>query len=332
RTEKISCPSFNNIIFQINNACNAKCMHCFLKNELNKNVGRELSLDEIKRFFRKLGHIGNIVLGGGEPFLRDDLPDICRFLAEYNTPALITIPTNASLPDKIAAMVKRILDTTADCGVKISISLDGMDAVHDRIRGIDGLFSRVGKLYSNLEYFAGIYLPRLEIQINTALFKYNLNEFKKIYEYVRDEMPVAEFTFETIRGHFDKKNAEPISNDEYREIIGWVKAQGYKKGGLHETMLLTEIARKQLYPCIAGTDFVVLKYNGDLGVCEILEPVVNIREYGYDFELIKKSPAWHKAVSFASSGSCYCSHSCFLEVSMNKCGCGKTAQSSSPAT
>lgn len=308
----------NNFIFQVNNACNANCLHCFLRDDLNKGIDKTLSLNEIKAFLETLGKINNAVLGGGEPFLRKDLNEICWSLESINSVTTITIPTNAAIPEKTYETIVNILDSTKHCGIKISLSLDGLGATHDKIRGVPGIFSKVHQLYSLLEPLVGIYYPRFNIQINTSIFKMNYGDFKNVYEYVKCKMPQTEHTFETIRGSFDKQLVESISNDDYRELIEWLRTQDYKRLNLHEEMLHTEHEQKQLYPCIAGEEFIVLKHDGSLGVCEILDPVVNIRDYNMNLDLIKKSKEWNDIIRYVKDGKCYCSHSCFLQCSMEK--------------
>ncbi len=307
-----------NFIFQVDNVCNANCIHCFLRNDLNKELEKTLSLDEINTFLGTLGKIDNAVLGGGEPFLRNDLNEICNSLEKINNVATITIPTNAAVPKKIYDTIINILDSTENCGLKISISLDGLHETHDKIRGVPKIFDKVQQLYTLLEPLIGIYYPRFNIQINSSIFKMNYEEFKGVYEFVETKMPLSEHSFETIRGNFDKNLVQSISNDEYLKLIEWLRPQNYKQLPLHEEMLRTEIEKKQLYPCIAGEEFIVLQYDGTLGVCEILDPVVNIRDFNMDFNQIKNSTEWNNAIKYVKDGKCYCSHSCFLQCSMEK--------------
>ena len=66
------------LIFQATNKCNSKCLMCFKWQELNKSLGKELSISDIEHITKQLPNLSSVVIGGGEPFLRDDLPDICR--------------------------------------------------------------------------------------------------------------------------------------------------------------------------------------------------------------------------------------------------------------
>ena len=51
--------------------------HCFYKSELNKKE-EELSLQQIKTIAKTLKHpLKTLMITGGEPFLRNDVPEIC---------------------------------------------------------------------------------------------------------------------------------------------------------------------------------------------------------------------------------------------------------------
>ena len=85
------------------------------------NKKEELSLEEIEVVAQRMARIGvvQVSLGGGEPFARDDLPEICRIFtnAGVNT-RVLTNAVNVS-EEKLQACL--------DAGVKnFSISLDSL--------------------------------------------------------------------------------------------------------------------------------------------------------------------------------------------------------------
>ena len=85
------------------------------------NKKEELSLEEIEVVAQRMARIGvvQVSLGGGEPFARDDLPEICRIFtkAGVNT-RVLTNAVNVS-EEKLRACL--------DAGVKnFSISLDSL--------------------------------------------------------------------------------------------------------------------------------------------------------------------------------------------------------------
>jgi hypothetical protein len=58
--------------FLVTNRCTLQCRHCF--NWQTPAAGPELTLEEIERISAGLGPLAFLILAGGEPFLRKDVP------------------------------------------------------------------------------------------------------------------------------------------------------------------------------------------------------------------------------------------------------------------
>ena len=73
-----------NITLSITYRCNARCSMCRIWEHPSANPESELTLPEIKKianskYFKKLIALG---ITGGEPFIREDLPDIVENLGQ----------------------------------------------------------------------------------------------------------------------------------------------------------------------------------------------------------------------------------------------------------
>lgn len=309
-----------NISFFITNLCNARCKHCFLRNTLNINEEKKLSLQEIEKFFSSLGKISNIVLGGGEPFLRQDIDQMCVILEKTSSPRAFTIPTNGLAHDIVFEKVKSILEKTKTRLI-ISLSVDGPAKIHDEIRGVPGLFDKVEQTYTKLLPLYYMFYPRLTLQINTTVFDRNYEYFSETHKIVRQKFPHANFAFEVMRGSFDISAAKPITIEMYENLIKTALELRdpllERSLWLHNVALKTLRQKKQIIPCNAGRDFIVLDHMGNLAPCEVLSQIVNIREIGYNFLDIKNSANWKKSVQNIRDGKCYCTHMCFLGSSAN---------------
>lgn len=309
----------NNIIFLVTNECNARCSHCFLKSALNKDSNQNLTLEEIRKFFSSLGRVDNIVLGGGEPFLRQDLEHICSLLENVSKPATISIPTNGSIPEVICQKTQHILDNSRS-DIKISLSLDGPPDVHDRIRGIPGLFANVEKTYDMLVLLRTRYSPRLHLQINATIHRENYPYFRELYSLAHGRFKEAVFMFETIRGDYDAGLVTSISDAMYSDLVDFiVHDERYRATSFfqfHKVALEIIKHKRQYVPCNAGVNFIVLDFFGNLYPCEILPPVANIREVNYSFKKILRSRQWQASIRKIREGQCYCTHMCFLMSSL----------------
>ena len=73
-------------------ACNFRCPFCCYADNLNQ--GGDLSLDQMKAIARTSGRFRNLLVSGGEPFLRKHLAEIFREFRRHCGIEIIEIPTN----------------------------------------------------------------------------------------------------------------------------------------------------------------------------------------------------------------------------------------------
>ncbi|MCD6291319.1 MAG: radical SAM protein [Anaerolineae bacterium] len=137
----------------VNYRCNARCAMC---NIWRMKPRRELSLDEFANIMEDdiFQNIERLTLTGGETSLRQDLGPLAdMFLARMSNLKALSLITNGFLPERILAVVEHILRSCQARGVRfsISVSLDGVGEMHDRIRGVPGAFDRVVKTLEGLK-------------------------------------------------------------------------------------------------------------------------------------------------------------------------------------
>ncbi|MEW6647116.1 MAG: heme d1 biosynthesis radical SAM protein NirJ [Pseudomonadota bacterium] len=124
------------VIWNLVRRCNLTCKHCYATSA-DKDFAGELStaevytvLDDLKGF-----KVPVLILSGGEPLLRPDIFDISQRANAMGF--YVGLSTNGTLIDEnnIAAI--------AAAGYNyVGISLDGIEATHDRFRRLDGAFAR----------------------------------------------------------------------------------------------------------------------------------------------------------------------------------------------
>jgi len=137
------------LIQYVTNRCNAKCEHCFFWKDMEHET-QELTLNEFRKIASSLKHpLNSISLTGGEPFLRDDLPEICKIFVGINKTKSIFITTNGLLTDKIYSTTETILKNIDKCvRFQVQVSLDGKEKTHNKIRGVK-IFKKAVKTYYN---------------------------------------------------------------------------------------------------------------------------------------------------------------------------------------
>jgi MoaA/NifB/PqqE/SkfB family radical SAM enzyme len=120
-------------ILAVNHRCNTFCVMCDIWSRPDRH---ELPPDFYRRLPRSLR---NINISGGEPFLRDDLPEIVRVLRDHLDRPRVVFSTNGVLTEKIVGQVSEMARLGA---VAVRVSVDGLGEVHDRIRNHKGCFDK----------------------------------------------------------------------------------------------------------------------------------------------------------------------------------------------
>ena len=291
---------------------------CFNWQILNQE-GRELSLEEIERFTKNIGDLPSLTLGGGEPFLRLDLPEICEIFFKNCGTKKISIPTNCLMPDLIVKQAQKILDK-CDLKLKVVLSLDGVGEVHDRIRGVPGNFDKFLETHKKLNYLVQKYAG-LQINVNTTISDKNESGILETIDFIDQHYEVGYHTFEVIRGSYNQGNIQPPSLEKYQELINKVLLKSktldrnkYHKliyAYYHKLTIETLRRKKQLIPCRVSSFFPVVGAQGDIYNCELLPSVGNLRDNNYDFKKIWHSAASRKQRQDIVDKKCYCTHYCY---------------------
>src|SRR5437588_12031974 len=106
-----SAPVLLNIL--VTSVCDMRCTHCFFTDELDDRPRKKLQMktDEIRRISETLGgNLGVLILAGGEPFTRKDLPEIVRAFYENNRLESVYLMSNGQIQQRIIPDVTRLLE------------------------------------------------------------------------------------------------------------------------------------------------------------------------------------------------------------------------------
>jgi len=319
------------LIFFVTSRCNLRCEHCFYWRELNKKK-RELSLAEIEKVARSMGPLLWLALTGGEPFLRRDLEEIAKTFVRYNRVRHISIPTNGFLPERIVSGVERMVKENPETTFSVTVSFDGLEEMHDKIRGMRGSFKAALKTLKGLKK---IKAKNKGVGVVMTFTKTNQHNFKEAYEYLRDVVAPDEIAIDLIRGEprnpetaeVDIKLYEKIVEQKMEDIrdgklpyysfglMGRLAAA--RDGVMHKKIVRYKEGRDDYLPCLAGKLSAVLYETGEVHPCELLsESFGNIRDYDYDFKNLWNSEKAHKIRDWISKTKCACTHECFLTTNI----------------
>lgn len=321
--------SFNYLIFQITNRCNAACEHCFnWRNTQNGENLRdsELSLEEIEKISLKLPPMLLVNLCGGEPTLREDLPEIVGLFCRNNSTKFITIPTNGFLPKKTEEIFGRIFRENPDTFFRLGVSLDGWEEAHDAIRRHPGGFGKTMQTAAILKEMKNSY-SNFFVEANIV---FSTNTQDTIHELVNNIHSAGLFDSIAvlyIRGNPKDSALMQPDLDKYRrinrEILERFRVRRHPSSRILEALtemvvekvIEVESTSKSCFRCFAGDRLAVLNARGELYPCEILEEslIGNVRDWNYDIPLMLDSEEAQKWREYART--CVCTWECAVNMS-----------------
>ncbi|RTL58117.1 MAG: heme d1 biosynthesis radical SAM protein NirJ [Rhodocyclaceae bacterium] len=163
------------VIWNLIRRCNLTCKHCY-SISADTDFKGELSTDEVFQVMDDLKayKVPVLILSGGEPLLRQDIFDIARRAKAMGF--YTALSSNGTLIDE------RNINAIADiCFDYVGISLDGMEATHDRFRRKEGAF---------VASLAGLRLCRdrgLKVGVRYTMTEENAHDLRPLLSLVREE-------------------------------------------------------------------------------------------------------------------------------------------------
>ncbi len=165
--------------FYINGKCNLKCRQCNIV-ETNSRIP-EMSLEEIEVSAKNLKKIGGaiVLLTGGEPFMRKDLPQIVEIFTKHSLNVrLQTAGTHYATEDMLKACY--------EAGARdINVSVDSLDfATSDYINAVPGSGKNA---IETIEMISRIFRKDSAIlSFGTVLSQFNYMEIPAILEFAKN--------------------------------------------------------------------------------------------------------------------------------------------------
>lgn len=160
------------VVWEITLRCDLSCNHC--GSRAGKPRSDELSTAEAIDVVDQLAAMGTheIVLIGGEAYLREDWTAIVRAIADRGMRS--TMVTGGR------GMTRERAQAARDAGMSaMSVSLDGIGPTHDLQRGLEGAFDAATSALEN------IHAAGLELFGNSQINRLSFPELESIYEHLR---------------------------------------------------------------------------------------------------------------------------------------------------
>jgi MoaA/NifB/PqqE/SkfB family radical SAM enzyme len=320
------------LVVFVSDVCNAHCGHCLLG--VGEPDGEEMTVDEYEKISRSMGPILFLLPTGGEPFLRDDIPEIVRIFCKNNKVANVGMPTNGSMTTKVIDGARRMLRENPGVDIAIDVSIDGIGAEHDRLRALPGLFEKAMWTFSELRKLEKEF-PNFNANIATTMSVWNQDRVVDVYRYLKEHYGVENVNNIITRTGARSSRARDIRTENY---IAWsdmlrTEVESNELKGYHDYPFsdfinamknirqdtISKMVREDAYqlPCYAAQLGGIIYGNGDVYPCELLdEKLGNLKEVDYDFRKIWHSERTESVRRMIRDTKCYCSYECFMTMSV----------------
>ena len=121
-------------VWELTLACDLKCQHC--GSRAGKRRSEELTTEECLDLVRQLARMGTreVTLIGGEAYLRRDWLEIIREIRKQRM--------DCTLQSGGLHLTENRIKSAVDAGLQaLGVSIDGLEEVHDKLRGVKGSFN-----------------------------------------------------------------------------------------------------------------------------------------------------------------------------------------------
>lgn len=311
----------------VTSVCDMRCTHCFFTEELDDRPRKKLQMKtfEIERISQTLGgNLGVLILAGGEPFTRKDLPEIVSSFYRNNNLESVYVMSNGQIQKRIFPDINRILEECPNLNVTVALGIDGLKDQHEKIRQKPGSWDIAIDTARQLQAIKKE-RPKLDIQTCTCFMHSNQDTIFEWYDFLKYELKPDKVNFNYIR----PPSADPIELDidhsRYARLAQKIDDDsrhaairnnyggdaGYFKAAIdiymHGLIAKTQETQQAQLTCYAGTAGAVIYDEGTISSCENLAPIGNLRDHDWNFQGLWLSPEMKARRKQAADG-CFCTH------------------------
>jgi MoaA/NifB/PqqE/SkfB family radical SAM enzyme len=308
-----------NITVSVSYRCNSRCKTCnvwLLPND-------DLTVPEWDRTFASMGRAPYwFTFSGGEPTLRKDMPEMVASAYHNCRPGIINIPTNGIQHKVIPGRIEQVLQAAPKSEVIINLSLDGVGAKHDAIRGVRDNWKHAMLTYAELKKLQLRY-SHLTLGIHTVISNFNVDGFAELCEYIQRELKPDSYITEIAEQRVELDTVglgitptaerysvaidallESMRDQQLTGVAG--VTQAFRRQ-YYELVKRTLREQRQIIPCMAGIASAQIAPNGDVWPCCIrAQSMGNLREHDYDFGSVWRTGRADQLRRSIKAGECHC--------------------------
>lgn len=274
---------------EVTRRCIAKCVMCNIWKTPQDTP--ECSLAEWIELLSSpvLKRLKELDITGGEPFLRNDLPELLKGICDLKATHLqglrsVAITTNGFLTEKILSVTSQIVPRMKKMGLDLVIvfAMDGVGAVHDRIRNVKNGWQKLDVSIQGIKKIREAQ-GNVIIGLKTTIMPVNVDELDSIAEYAEQN---GLFTIispciitENRYNNVDQEEDLRFCPEDIQKMVLFYKGPRFL-WSYHRDVLL-RFFRKTVVakPCSAGFNYYFVRSTGDVFPCPLIkEGLGNFKE------------------------------------------------------
>lgn len=196
------------VVWNVGRRCNLRCVHCYAHSTDIAYTG-ELTHEEGIKLIDDLTAFGSPVLlfSGGEPLMRPDIFELVEYARKQGMRAVLS--TNGTLiTPEVAVRLKEF-------GLSyVGVSLDGLEEVNDRFRGVKNAFNLA------LEGIRNCRQAGIKVGLRFTMNRRNVQDIAGIFDLLYQErIPRICFYHLVYAGRGTKMVADALTHEESRQAV-----------------------------------------------------------------------------------------------------------------
>jgi MoaA/NifB/PqqE/SkfB family radical SAM enzyme len=263
--------------------CNSRCITCYAWKERSQDELTTAELSNLLCQLRALG-VDDLLLTGGEPLLRDDLPAIVSQAHALKFDR-IHLSTNGLL------LTRERAEQLIESGVtSVYVSLNGNEQVHDMTRGIKGAYATTVGAIESLVELRATRSPHLEISVSTIVMGLTVEQVVEVARMCRqwgvglslaplDTCPPWEDAIPGDLMIIDQRKLDSAIEELHRLKTASSKLVHGSHTSLEYVRNYFVDRKREDIPCYLGYLKVYVDAHGEVFPgCQVLLPVGNLRQ------------------------------------------------------
>lgn len=282
------------VVWRVTEVCDLACRFCAYSRELHRSRATANPSD-VLRFGALLGDYAatysrDVLVSwlGGEPLRWPRLLDISRaFKREFNL--RVSVTTNGAALS-LASVRQRVVEDFDE----LTVSIDGIGAVHDELRNAPGLYDQLRASLTGLRGLKAALGRGPRLRVNTVLMRDNVHAFEDLCRAVA-EWGVEELTFNALGGRerpefYPEHSLRPEDVDWLCDALPGIRERATRLGltllssqqYLHRLASAAHGAAIPVYDCQPGQRFLFVDEGGHIAPCSF-----TVRGYGVHLSEIR---------------------------------------------